>query len=205
MKLRAVVFTVLILSLCLPMFGQSGGPIEQPDYRKWDASASTGVFALHRENSEYEEWEWQGAAWNLDAGRYLTTHLKAEAGVMWTPSYWRYSESRYNQRTRIRPFHVSTAVTYQFLENVYAHPYVSMGVRTTVQSEESQFCACNPTSGFSFVTTAREQSVRTRPFVAAGFKSYFNERVYLRPELMFTVGSHGISHSTIRFCVGFDF
>jgi hypothetical protein len=204
MKLRAVTLALLISGLCLPSFGQSGASPDQPAYLKWDAGASAGFFSLHRQDAPYQEWDWQGMAWNLDAGRYLTTHVKAEGGVMWSPTYWHHGPP-YNDRRRIRPVHFSTALTYQFLENAFAHPYVSFGVRTTVQTEHVERCLCTPAAGYSWETLAREHSIVTRPYIAAGYKSYFNERIYVRPELLFTLGSHGISHSSLRLGLGFDF
>ena len=50
-----------------------------------------------------------------------------------------------------------------------------------------------------------ETSILPRPFAAIGCKSYFNDRVFVRSELLTAVGPAGYSHLTIRVGVGVDF
>src|SRR5262245_30540958 len=65
------------------------GPAEQPEFRKWDVAATIGLFGssrryLIRPDSYYSDPV--TLAGNFDVGRYLTTHLKLDAGVMTTHS-----------------------------------------------------------------------------------------------------------------------
>jgi hypothetical protein len=97
-------------------------------------------------------------------------------------------------------------MTYQFLENVFAHPYISAGVQVTSFSEETQTYVYN--TNFSTPPTHTSSSrtyTEARPFVAAGYKSYFNERVYLRSEILASFDTDGFSHATARLGFGFDF
>ncbi len=198
-------------------FAQETGQDEPIEFRKWDLSSTIGVLGMSRRDfgasrSCCGRTE-PALAWNVDAGRFFTTHLKVDTGLMLTPSrtYYEYSPvvpgGQYSYVTRhVRPTSFSGALTYQFFENVFAHPYVSAGIRVTVLSEKRQTVTYNPTNN-TYVTnvTGHQLSTEARPFVAAGFKSYFNERVYVRPELLIAADSHGVSHGTARFGIGFDF
>lgn len=192
------------------------GTAVQPEFRKWDVAATIGLFGSSRRyflRSDAYNIDPVTLAGNLDAGRYLTTHLKVDVGVMTT-----HSRSVYEYPTpyavpvysysvvKVRPTTVASAVTYQFFENVFAHPYVSAGLGLTSMSEERTV--------YSYTTTGRENAapvvsheryLRVRPFAAAGYKSYFNERAFMKSELLFAARSFGFSHATLRVGFGIDF
>ena len=208
------------LKLHWMLMGQSaqkaGAASEQGEFRKWDFGGGAGLLVSSRREfggspSSYNKNDTE-FEWNLDVGRYLTTHIKIDAGLMRSPDRWSYDyvapfAGTYTYRNRRdQPTSFSGGVTYQFLENVFAHPYVSAGIRVTWISESVRTVTYNSTNYTSTSTTTGQRTfVQARPFVAAGYKSYFNERVYMRSEILAAAGPHGFAHSTIRTGVGIDF
>jgi len=177
-------------------------------FRLWDFN--TGV-ALHFENAAAigtrggEFGSWRGtAAFQLQGGRYWTNHLKTEAGVLYAAPDENYGGdpvplpagmigfALYRVHTQVA--HVSGSLTYQFYENVFAHPYVSAGARVTAGSSQKT------RDGFATVYTRapvaypippldeRRTILQVRPYAAAGFKSYFTERTFVRSELSTAFG-----------------
>ncbi len=218
----AALVAVLAIGWSAPAFAQqTSSTTEKLKFPKWDAGGGLGLLMAGdgklggQEGSGcYCGGENFALAENIDFGRYFTQHLKVDGGVMWTNERYFYS----NNFTYLQPFPLtstsrsvkpttfSAAFTYQFLENVFAHPYVSAGVQVTSFSEESQTFTYN--SNFStppIRSSSSRNYTEVRPFVAAGYKSYFNSRVYLRSEIMAAFDSDGFSHSTARLSVGFDF
>jgi len=221
-----VQIAALIASMAMvwsaPAFAQQSAPItEKLKYPKWDAGGSLGILAVGPEKLGGQGTSncfcgGDNVAWagNIDFGRYFTQHWKAEAGLMWTTQrYFYHSNSTYPQNfpftsteRSVQPTTFSGAMTYQFLENVFAHPYISAGVHVTSLSEETQTYVYNP--NFSTPPTRSSSSrkyTEARPFVAAGYKSYFNERVYMRSEILASFDQDGFSHATARLGIGFDF
>ena len=192
-------------------------PVELP---KWDISSSFGVLdAGHREEKPFSSDE--AAAWHLDVGHYLTPHLKLEAGLTLTgsqtvgrrvgpvPGLPREFDIFEWAVATVRPTIISAAFTYQFRDNEFVHPYLSAGVRTIWQAEHTFRAAqtIRPRGVPIFVpgVDARTTSMIARPFVALGCKSYFNSRVFMRPEALVAFGPSGYSHSTWRIGAGVDF
>ena len=221
MKIQfAALIALAAIAVSSPVFAQEAAPAtEKLEFRKWDFSSSLGVLGASRTEfggnsagscscGNYAAW-----AWNVDAGRYFTPHLKAEAGLMRTTersffNYTPYTPTGPNISTHrsVQPTSVSGAFTYQFFENVFAHPYVSAGIRVTSLFEESQTNVY--ASGFSgppSVSKSSRRSTEVRPFVAAGYKSYFNERAYIRTEALAALDKKGFSHGTVRIGFGIDF
>ena len=190
---------------------------------KWDVAATGGLVIIGNQSESPYGVDHDGAtAWNVDAGRYLSTHLKIETSVMGSSEYYN-SEPRSFPVAGLPPEYsylswalskrrstsVSAAATYQFFENQFAHPYVSAGVAAVLEHEHNfrpQHIAFVSRTPYDIPaldeTTTR---VFARPFVAAGWKSYFNERVFIRSEALFAVRPEGLSHATLRVGAGFDF
>src|SRR3954468_22388916 len=81
-RLRAV--SVLIASLLSPChaIAQQGAPTSAAplEYRKWDLGGSFGIrFAR---SDTYVSGDESGPVWSVEGGRYLTTHVKMDAGFM---------------------------------------------------------------------------------------------------------------------------
>jgi len=218
----AALIATLALAWCAPAFAQQAAPItEKLKFPKWDAGGGVGLLVvghgkLGGQNGSGcscggEDVTWAG---NIDFGHYFTQHLKADAGLMWTSERYFYNSTYTYPQTfpftttsrSVKPTTFSAAFTYQFLENVFAHPYVSAGVHATFFSEETQTYTYN--TNFSSSPTHASSSrnyTEARPFVAAGYKSYFNSRVYMRSEILAAFDADGFSHATARLSVGFDF
>jgi hypothetical protein len=194
-------------------------PVEFP---KWDAGASWGLlFNNRRDLKAFQQDDGPENAVNVDFGRYFTTHLKADIGLLWSPSHFadlrvipvpglppEFYFLEWAQVT-IRPTSLSVAATYQFRENEFMHPYVSGGVRTIWESIHTVRDGSRRTMrGVTYDIPAvdeREMSVVVRPFVAVGCKSYFNRWVFMRSELLVALGPAGFSHTNLRIGTGFDF
>jgi hypothetical protein len=217
-----VLIATVAMIWCEPAFAQQTAPkTEKLKYHKWDAGGSLGILVAGPEKFGGEGTSscicgGQGVDWagNIDFGRYFTQHLKAEAGLMWTPQRHLYNNNYTYPITfpatsierSVQPTTFSGAMTYQFFENVFAHPFVSAGVHVTSFSEETRTEAYYPNfSAPPTISSSSRKYTETRPFVAAGFKSYFNERVYLRSEFLASFDTNGFSHATARLGVGFDF
>jgi hypothetical protein len=226
MMLRAshILSAVFLTFAC--SFGARAQPSANPStpvgYPTWDAGASWGLlFTNYRDLKAFDNGDPAANALNVDVGRYFTTHLKADVGVMWSPSHFadvrvvpidglprEYYYLEWASLT-IRPTSLSTALTYQFRDNELMHPYVSAGVRTIWQALHTERPATRVTlRGVPYAIPAvdeRETVVIARPFVAAGCKSYFNQRVFVRSELLVALGPDVYSHTTLRVGAGVDF
>jgi hypothetical protein len=102
-------------------------------------------------------------------------------------------------------------VSYQFFENVFAHPYLSAGARIEWTDIQKTRMGTAFISGRSPTTVAiaplniRQGDVQTYPFAAAGFKSYFDERSFIRSEMSTSYNSRGLNQLTLRVGFGVDF
>jgi hypothetical protein len=221
MKIQiAVLLVTSLIAFSAPAFAQQGAPeSEKLKFHKWDIGGSLGLLAANRSatggfastSCSCDTLTWAG---NFDVGRYFTQHLKAEAGILWTSKRHFYESTDSYPRTfpitytmrEVDPRSVSAAFTYQFFENVFAHPYVSAGVRVTLFSEVTRTDVYYPNFSVApTVTTSSRKFTQARPFVAAGYKTYFNERLYMRPEVLVAFDENGASHGTVRLGFGIDF
>jgi hypothetical protein len=201
--------------LLLPVCARAQGTLPI-DAKRWDVSGSVVSLATGRISVGCQSYvpcdELVG--YGVEAGRYWTTHLKTEVAVVMTRPAWStdygtfpggttYSDREYRLTT------VAPAVTYQFRENVFVHPFVSGGIRlgwlqsrylpTEVHDAERR------TRYFTPAVNERVTSVHARPFAGGGVKFYFGERVYLRPEAVTTFGSPGVTDVRTSVGFGFDF
>lgn len=195
-------------------------------YRQWDVDGGFGFIVADRDevaaaDETYDEW---GASWIGDAevGRYWTSHLKTSVGFnSGTSTSW----SGYENVTlplgeqgtaflfgETRKTQLVLSGTWQFLDNTFAHPYVSMGARIgflDLQSQRASYAQALVNGVWrSYTIPVVERSwseVRTRPFVAVGSKAYFNERTFVRPEFALMFNQHGTRQWGLRLGFGFDF
>jgi hypothetical protein len=217
--LAAAVLTLVASPVCAQAVDGGGVP-----FRLWDVSAGVG---LHFERDrgtyaaagdQYERWRATGAV-AAQTGRYWTSHVKTEIGVLHLGTDEGFgseavtvpgSGTRYTYyRTFTRVTHVSVAQSYQFFDNVFAHPYVSAGARLGVgdfRATRDPYVDSGRSGAPSIPAVERhEQVVRVRPFAAAGFKSYFNERTFIRSELSMAFDGEGLEHVAIGLGFGVDF
>jgi hypothetical protein len=196
----------LMATLLIPAAALAQQPAAAAPYRAWESSAGLQLALWPNDDTVVRT-----PAYNVDLGRFWTRHFETSATltanaedrydvVSYTPVPGGF---QYTSR-RTRPAGLLLAATYQFYENVFAHPYLSVGAQTgwleTVRATESR---TNP-SGVITETVAR--SVEARPFVAAGFKSYFdNGRAFMRSELGVFVDPKGAPRAVIRIGAGVEF
>lgn len=210
----------LLAILAVPA-GALAQPQSFPAETRWDAGASVGlIWGENDRNPRPTSGDDSlNVAYNFDLGRYWTTHLKTDVGVLLTPARELYDYEQlavpgvpfayvFTQRDRsVSGF--SAAATYQFFENEMMHPYVSGGVQAGLIHEhryrDRQTNTINRVSYTVPAFDARTTETLLRPFLAAGCKSYFNDRTFVRSELAIAVGPSGFSHATVRLGFGVDF
>ena len=158
------------------------------------------------------------AEYRFDLGRYWTTHVKTSLSLSLSPEFNDYENgvvivdgvSRFVSHERTaRVTTIAPAVTYQFFENAFMHPYVTGGVRVSAIDELRFGTARSYPPGATPnpmpPLEERRTIVRTRPFVSAGLKSYINEQVFVRSEALVALGEKGITQVTLHLGVGVDF
>ena len=224
----------LIVSLVLMgLVGSAGAAAQQVDgggvpYRTWDVNTSVGLHLTDPHDAGAPDRDNFGtdmdasAAYGIEVGRYWTSHLKTEAGVQLRPDWTAYGDQRVTlpngqtgsvwRRSEISLAQVSLGATWQFLENTFAHPYVAAGARigvasTTTISEDRAWVYDGRQSIYYPVerNEAQTTTVLVRPFLSGGFKSYFTERVFARPEVSSAWTTDGASQLTFRLGFGIDF
>lgn len=215
------------LLLASPALAQVADRAGNP-YYGWDLDGGFGFHNMSHVDGTIPATEYYGDFWDyswagsVDLGRYWTSHFKTSVGVTLLQKTREFESVRVPVapgitgdqyiESQVARTQVNLAGTWQFFENAFVHPYVSAGVRTLVMDVESE---ARPTvyvrsgSGYTNAqapTSRREYLVvRTRPFVAIGSKSYFSERVYVRPEMVVGANDSGVSQFGARLSVGIDF
>jgi hypothetical protein len=221
----SVWFVIAVALIPTDAFAQrtTNGPAARGLYN-WDIAGTCGLAIIGKDGASAPfGGEHAGAtAWNLDVGRYLSTHLKIDGGLLATTSYYNSNPRSFPvpglpseyyyvtwAQTKNRLTGFSAAATYQFFENQYAHPFVSAGVAVMREEVHSVRPAHTVTlNRVPYTIPAvddRTATVSARPFVAAGWKSYFDERVFIRSEVLVAMRRDGFSHATMRIGAGFDF
>ena len=189
-------------------------------FPRWDASGSIGFLAVTTSDTRrsWAGWE-QKADYRFDLGRYWTTHVKTDVAVT-TSNPWNDYESdvvtiagvprAYAYNTIDRHLHaVAPAVTWQFRENTFMHPYVSSGVKINVLNEHRY--RNDDTYRFGGVSSPvpdldeRRTVVFARPFVAGCFKSYISRSIFTRTEARVAFARDGVRQVSIIAGVGGDF
>jgi hypothetical protein len=102
------------------------------------------------------------------------------------------------------PAAFSGTLGYQFLDNVFVHPYVVGGVRMASASNATRTWLSVPP--YSASVQAQPSRLLARPLLGGGFKSYFgNGRAFMRSELLMTIDPHGSPHAVLQLGSGVDF
>jgi hypothetical protein len=216
-----------VLLAAVPAFAQRVDSRGVP-YRAWDVDAGVGFHSMSSadgdvgtENYDYDNWN---PSWStsVDVGYFWNSHLKTEAGATWLQRYYTATSDQIALpggqygftfiQNDIRQTQVMLAGSWHFFENTFAQPYVSGGVRIGVMDIDSRRESYGPigwNGGYrSYPGPAEEDhymKVRARPFVAVGSKSYFNERSFVRPEMVLGFNGRGVSQFGARIMFGIDF
>jgi len=193
----------------------------QPHMPAWDTAFSLGMItnSAKDEGDESDRSSIHAEA-RFDIGHYWAQHVKMEAGVSFLNRWDDYDYEiipvpglrgggySYTART-MRMTTVTPMFTYQFFENQFVHPYLSAGARIGLL--ETHFARLPQTftqQGFTYSVSAidrTDSTVMVRPVVAAGCKSYFNERVFMRSEGQVLFDRRGNPFVSLRAGVGIDF
>lgn len=202
-------------------------------YRPWDVGL-TGGLHVDREVTDastgfpggspgaFNEERWVAAFQvQADVGRYWNSHVRTDLSFGTVTRRELFGSvpvdvplgvaTAYAQ-TLVSRKQLGAGLTYQFLENVFAHPYVSAGLRATVVDSHTirqpSAWLMDGRSAVSIPIPPLEwdrTEVMVRPYLAAGFKSYFNERAFLRTEFATAYDTRGLSQWTARLGAGVDF
>jgi len=190
-------------------------------FPRWDLSGSVGLLNIASDDTGRSRRGWdQKFEYRADLGRYWTTHLRTELSAG-TSSQWDDFEvtplpglggpapiyAYTNVERRLTT--VAPAVTWQFRENSFLHPYVSGGVKVGLLHEHR----VRTPDAFRFGGQAqvappldeRTTTVLARPFIAGGFKSYLSRSAFVRTEGRVGLGSTEPRQVSLLAGVGFDF
>ena len=189
-------------------------------FPRWDASGSIGILGLTGSETRrsWPDWEQKGE-FRFDLGRYWTTHLKTDVAISATNGWQDYESVGFLasapanayafDRIDRRLFTIAPAVTWQFRENTFMHPYVSGGVKLGILDEhivrESGTLRLGTASYTVDPFESRQTVLSARPFVAGGFKSYLSRSVFVRTEGRVAVAQDGMRHLSVIAGVGVDF
>jgi len=198
-------------------------------YRAWDIDAGFGFHSMASADAAagdaqpyFDNWTPSWAT-SFDAGYFWNHHLKTELGLTLLPRYYDTQQEQVvlpgglsgftYVTSRIRQTQLTLAGTWQFLDNTFAHPYVSAGARVALLDIDAQrggyvtvTSSTLPPRYFTIPSISRDRTaVRVRPFLAFGSKSYFSERTFVRPELVFGFNETGLSQLGGRLVFGLDF
>jgi hypothetical protein len=190
-------------------------------FPRWDLTGSLGMLniATTDTNSSWRGWD-QKFEYRADLGRYWTTHLRSELAVG-TSNGWEDFEVAplpvagvqapvyaYTDIER-RLTTVAPAVTWQFRENTFMHPYVTGGVKVGFLQEHRlrtpDAYRFGPQGLLVPPLDERSTTVLARPFVAGGFKSYISRSAFVRTEGRVAAGSTGPRQVSLLVGIGFDF
>ena len=226
-QFRSLALAAVLLGACASSAAAQDGAFPPPRtlvpaaFPRWDAGATLGLFAVTTAETDaaWSGWEQKGE-FRADAGRYWTTHLKTDIAVSATNSWHDYESEQiavpgspvpafsYIEFER-RLYTVAPAVTWQFRENTFMHPYVSGGVKLGLLSEHRSRLGGTYRAGITSYTVPgldeHDTRVLARPFVAGGFKSYVTRSVFVRTEGRLAFGTDGIRQVSVLAGMGMDF
>jgi len=197
-------------------------------YRAWDIDAGVGFHSLTSTDAGVGNERFEPDSWNpswttsIDVGYFWNSHLKTEGGLSFLQRYETATSEQFSlaggqtgylfTQNEIHQTQVTAAATWQFFENAFAHPYVSGGARIGLLQIDSRRQSYLPSFPGNVYRPSpiepldrHSSQIRVRPFVAVGSKSYFNERSFVRPEMVLGFNSHGLSQFGGRLLFGLDF
>lgn len=212
-----LVLTAFLGFLADPALAQTREPLARAD-----VSGIVSILGVENDAvAPYVDNDWHSSFFGgLSAGWYWTNHLKTEL------DFGAGTESNVYRSTPItvggRSTYVSTQSTvsqqtlgisqqYQFFRNVWFHPHVALGAHVTwedITDDISPVVIYDPSRPPQVVQPGRRSGPRTettvRPFVATGFKAYFNTRGFFRTDVRLAFRS-GLDEVMVRAGFGIDF
>jgi hypothetical protein len=215
-----------VLLIAQPGFAQAPHVISlspaQP--ARWDVAAQITWFGNNKSDvvPDWNRWYSAGAG-GMMVGRYWTPHLKTEVAATVSRTGRIYVTDPVvitglfptTFVTRERLFQATTvtaAVSYQFLENEWVHPFVGGGLEVARErqrvNELRQTIPVRDPASSPFIPgspDAPEVTYTAQPFVNAGFKMFASERVFARTEVMTSINSRGVAHAAWSAGMGVEF
>lgn len=192
----------------------------------WDVAATGGLFAGHVPRDAgaagYQERWFQNVQGGVVLGRHLTRHLKLEIETTGTTGGPQFRERLVTVPGQPYPYFagsevstsvrsIATAVTWQFRNNEWVHPFVQAGLTTdfdhvTTRTWE-QFVSGDrgtPPQRVFEERIERETTTHVRAALGGGAKLYFTSRGFVRTDARWTFDTrrHNIA---MRVGVGLDF
>jgi hypothetical protein len=214
------VYSLAVVLLAFPCLAAA-----QP---QWDIAGTAGLFGSHSPDAEsrrhIDDW-FQAAQGGLIVGRHVATHLKVEIDASATTNGRQYVEWQVTVpgfpypyplvaelRTSVRS--LGAALTWQFGDNDWVHPFVRAGVSADFEREHTRTWdqviystgpggvsvpnrVAGPEAGSRTTTTARVTA-------GGGAKFYVSPRVFVRSEGMLAWG-RARQNLTLRVGLGLDF
>ena len=207
-RVEADVFTRVVLLLILAFvpwraYGQTAVPVRTD----WDIAATTGLFGGYRPRTEggsgYQELWFQNVQGGITVGRYLTPHVKLELEATTTTGGTQFRERLVTvpgapypypigSEVRTSVSSIGAAVTWQFGNNEWVHPFVQAGVvtdfdRVTVRTWE-QFVFGTPHPGAPPRRVVEERidgpttTRAVRALLGGGAKFYVTQKSFVRAD-----------------------
>ncbi len=205
--------------------GAQGPPSAAGEFKRWDVDGGVAFrasdrhdAAINRDNLIPADDRTDTLAVGIGVGRYWTPHLKLDVGVLHhetisTSFYDRFTAPNGAAGTTYTDASTALtelllAVSRQFGENWFTHPYVSAGLRTgfaRTRERGSSIAGANFTPPLYVAPVDRRYSQRIlRPYIAGGAKFYFNERTFTRLDLAVGLKGSGVSQWALRVGFGKD-
>jgi hypothetical protein len=156
------------------------------DPARWDIAAHIGWLAARTSDSGvYGNDFYNVGLGGVSLGRYLTPHLKADVqaaihgeGRSYRQEYLPNAVPPFRaSEHHIRTATAGAALSYQFFDNQWFHPYLGGGFE--VLREEDRVVTIDGRLGLP-AAVATGVAYAARPFVATGFKWYVTERAFVR-------------------------
>ena len=182
------------------------------DYPRWDAAGNVAWLTGTDSGTpaDYRGW-FNAATIGGTVGYYWSPHLKLEAGVDNASRAAFYTTGRQpvpgspfpvftSSRHDVALRTVSAVASYQFLENAWAHPFVSGGAEVAYADDRIETFADPRTTALTRSTTTT-----LRPTVGGGVKLYVSPRAFVRTDAHWTIDSGGVARFRWRTGIGVDF
>ncbi len=203
----------------------AAAPVEARAQGNWDLAAMGGVFAGHEAEpatAPFRDNWFQTGQGGVVLGRYVTPHLKFELEMTGTGEGTQFVQRHVSVPGFAFPYPVGaeahrsvrslgTALTWQFLENQWIHPFVQAGLSTnfdrrTVHTWPQNFNSGDPRQGGTVIRVAEEMvegphsTTAVRAAVGGGWKLYLSPKLFVRTD---GCASFGPRNYDLAFRVGF--
>jgi hypothetical protein len=202
-------------------------PVASEAQPAWDVSAFAGVFAggvpSERDEPYADDWFHTGQAGGV-VGRHITRHLKVELEAAGTGGGAQFVQQFVTVPGLSFPYPVGSevttsvrsivgAVTWQFFDNEWVHPFVTTGVavdfeRRSIHVWEQRYYPGDPRAGSVLIAAERRDGSHTtrvlRGLFGGGVKLYVHEKAFIRADGRLSLGANP-ANIALRIGAGLDF